>query len=67
MKLCHLTNHSQAFPIQANRSNLTSQFHEIHLKAEMKQLDGVVSPPAFLWDPYLTLINVIFDLDICGL
>ena len=31
----------------------------------MKQLDVVVSPPAFLWDPYLTLTNVIFDLDIC--
>ncbi len=29
----------------------------------MKQLDVVVSPPAFLWDPYLTLTNVIFDLD----
>ncbi len=27
----------------------------------------VVSPPAFLWDPYLTLTNVILDLDICGL
>ncbi len=23
-------------------------------KHEMKQLDVVVSPPAFLWDPYLT-------------
>ncbi len=32
----------------------------------MKQLD-VVSPPAFLWDPYLTLTNVIFDLENCGL
>ncbi len=32
----------------------------------MKQLDVVVSPPAFLWDPYLTLTNMIFDLDICG-
>ncbi len=29
----------------------------------MKQLDVVVSPPAFLWDRYLTLTNVIFDLD----
>ncbi len=29
----------------------------------MKQLDVVVSPPAFLWDSYLTLTNVIFDLD----
>ena len=34
---------------------------------EMKQLDVVVSPPAFLWDPYLTLTYEIFDLDICGL
>ncbi len=33
----------------------------------MKQLDVVVSPPAFLWDPYLTLTYEIFDLDICGL
>ena len=32
------------------------------LASVMKQLDVVVSPPAFLWDPYLT-----FDLDICGL
>ncbi len=24
----------------------------------MKQLDIVVSPPAFLWDPYLTLTDV---------
>ena len=37
------------------------------LKNKMKQLDGVVSPPAFLWDPYVTVPNVIFDLDICGL
>ncbi len=29
----------------------------------MKQLDVVVSPPAFLWDPYLTLTYEIFDLD----
>ncbi len=35
--------------------------------AEMKQLDVVVNPPAFLWDPYLTLTHVIFDLDICNL
>ena len=34
---------------------------------EMKQLDIVVNPPAFLWDPYLTLPHVIFDLDICDL
>ena len=31
----------------------------------MKQLDVVMSPPAFLWDPHLTLTHVIFDLDIC--
>ncbi len=40
---------------------------EIKCNDTMKQLDVVVSPPAFLWDPYLTLTNVIFDLDICGL
>ncbi len=38
-----------------------------HLNSSMKQLDVVVSPPAFLWGPYLTLTNVIFALDICGL
>ncbi len=33
----------------------------------MKQLDVVVSPPAFLWDPYLplTLTYMTFDLEIC--
>ncbi len=36
------------------------------VKIVMKQLDVVVSPPAFLWDPYLTLTHVIFDLDICN-
>ncbi len=39
----------------------------VNAKLLMKQLDVVVSPPAFLWDPYLTLTNVIFDLDNCGL
>ena len=41
---------------------------------QMKQLDVVVSPPAFLQNPYLTLISVTydpdhvtFDLDICDL
>ncbi len=29
----------------------------------MKQLDVDVSPPAFLWNPHLTLANVTFDLD----
>ncbi len=29
----------------------------------MKQLDVVVSPPAFIWDPNLTLTHVTFDLD----
>ncbi len=33
----------------------------------MKQLDVVVSPPAFVWDPYLALTRVTFDLDICDL
>ncbi len=27
----------------------------------MKQLDVDVSPPVFLWDPYLTLSNMTFD------
>ena len=27
----------------------------------MKQLDVVVSPPAFIWNPYLTLTHVTFD------
>ena len=30
----------------------------------MKQLDVVVSPPAVVWDPYMTLTHVTFDLDI---
>ncbi len=34
---------------------------------KMKQLDVVVSPPAFLWDPFLTLTHMTFDLDICDL
>ncbi len=30
-------------------------------KSEMKQLDVVVSPPAFVWDPNLTLTHVTFQ------
>ncbi len=33
----------------------------------MKQLDVVVSPPAFVWDPNLTLTHVTFDLDSCDI
>ena len=33
----------------------------------MKQLDVVVSPPAFVWNSYLTLTHVTFDLDPCDL
>ncbi len=33
----------------------------------MKQLDVDVSPPAFVWNPYLTLTLVTFDLDPCDL
>ena len=29
----------------------------------MKQLDVDVSPPALVWNPYLTFTNVTFDLD----
>ncbi len=36
-------------------------------KIIMKQLDVDVSPPAFLWDPYLNLANVTFDLHPCDL
>ncbi len=43
------------------------KYRQTDRQKAMKQLDVVVSPPAFLWDPYLTLTNVIFDLDICGL
>ncbi len=28
----------------------------------MKQLDVDVSPPAFVWNPYLTLTQMTFDL-----
>ena len=34
---------------------------------KMKQLDVVVSPPAFVRNPYLTLTHVTFDLDPCDL
>ncbi len=34
---------------------------------EMKQLDVDVSPPAFVWNPHLTLAKVTFDLDPCDL
>ncbi len=30
----------------------------------MKQLDVDVSPPAFLWNPYLSLVNVTFDINV---
>ncbi len=33
----------------------------------MKQLDIVVSPAAFVRNPYLTLTHVTFDLDPCDL
>ncbi len=33
----------------------------------MKQLDVVVSLAAFVWNPYLTLTRVTFDLDPCDL
>ena len=33
----------------------------------MKQLDVVMSPPAFVWDPYLTSTHVTFDLNPCDL
>ena len=42
-------------------------FLHVEGKIKMKQLDVVMSPPAFLLDPYLTLTYEIFDLDICGL
>ena len=32
-----------------------------------KQLDIVVSSPAFVWDPNFTLTHVTFDLDPCDL
>ena len=34
---------------------------------EMKQLDVVVSPPACVWNPYLMLTHVTFDLEPCDL
>ncbi len=36
-------------------------------KKQMKQFDVVVSPPAFVGNPYLTLTHVTFDLDPCDL
>ena len=32
---------------------------------QIKQLDVDVSPPAFLWNPYLSMANVTFDLCQC--
>ncbi len=32
-------------------------------RRKMKQLDVVVSPPAFVWDIDLTLTHLTFDLD----
>ena len=37
------------------------------LNATMKQLDVVLSPPAFVLDPRMTLTNVTFDPDPCDL
>ncbi len=34
---------------------------------KMKQLDVVMSPPAFVRNPYLTLTHVTFELDPCDL
>ncbi len=36
-------------------------------KAPFAPQNPVVSPPAFVWDPYLILINVTFDPDPCDL
>ena len=33
----------------------------------MKQRNVVVSPPAFVWNPYMTLTNVTFDPNPCDL
>ena len=30
----------------------------------MKQLDVVMSPPGFFWNPYMTLIHVTFDIEV---
>ena len=38
-----------------------------YIVIKMKQLDVVVSPPAFVWDPNLTLTHMTFDLDPCDL
>ncbi len=39
----------------------TPKWHTGILYNTMKPLDLVVSPPAFVWDPYLTLTYVTFD------
>ena len=43
---------------------LTTQNHPNHNKM---QLDVVMSPSAFVWDPKLNLTHVTFDLDQCDL
>ncbi len=37
--------------------------YKVQCLVQMKQLDVVVSPPTFVWDPYMTLTNVTFDPD----
>ncbi len=36
--------------------------HPLNSHVRMKQLDVVVSPQVFVWDPNLTLTQVTFDL-----
>ncbi len=45
----------------------TRKARENQRKTGMKQLDVVVSPPAYVWNPYLTFIHATFDLDPCDL
>ncbi len=54
---------SPSFPECWLPSNLNSESSWLNLSWSMKQLDVDVSPPAFVWNPYLTSANLTFDLD----
>ncbi len=42
-------------------NHLTKTVLHFFLLEKMKQLDDDVSPPAFVWNPYLGLVNLTFE------
>ena len=45
----------------------TMYWQKCDVVQKMKQLDVVMSPPDFVWGPYMTLAHVTFDLEPCNL